>query len=395
MTSDEAARREGEGDSGVSRPMSEAAAGDTAGAWLWPLLRCPHCMSALHLASIDSEPISRRSHGRARRPPATFDVHVRPQSPSFAMRPQSQAQAPLFRCSGCARLYPSRQVGLGVAAIPRLKRDDPLATLAHDVVVGYSDPDSLPVSRRHYVQRATRRELFLGRLLSHSPDPYAILAKRPVPEAHEPAPGESAAFERFLRLLPADGTALDLACGRGAWTWRLAWRGVRVAGLDSSAAGLALAATAGGAAFMEADMTEGAVAFMEADMMEMPLAAASMDGVWCSEAFEYVRPDRRSVFFRQVHRVLRPGGVLYLSAATKPLGALLRGYLLWRVAFGRPVVFGEYIDRLPPSLGGGWRYQAMTTARALNALCHAHGLRVLSLRREGSSWLLLARKKEG
>lgn len=127
-------------------------------------------------------------------------------------------------------------------------------------------------------------------------------------------------------------------------------------------------------------------------MMEMPFAAASMAGVWCSEAFEYVRPDRRAVFFRQVHRVLRPGGVLFLSAETKPLGAVARQYLLWRLLFGKPVLFGEYIYRLSHKYRSAWHYHAMTDARTLHALCAAHGFRVLSLRREGALWLLLARK---
>lgn len=351
-------------------------ANDEEGAWLWPLLRCPRCMSALHPLSAAAE---YTPHGNAsvRLQPASSRVSV------SGCRRQSQTLA-VLRCTGCDHEYPVCGVGAGQTPIPRLKRDDTLATLAHDVVVGSQDPDSMPADRRRYVRRATRRELFLGRLLSRIPDPYAILAKRPVPEAHEPMPGESAAFDRFVRVLPAGGTVLDLACGRGAWTWRLATRGLRVIGLDSSAPSLTVAA--------RAVQPDSAVAFVEADMMEMPFAAASLDGVWCSDAFAYVRADRRAIFFRQVHRVLRPDGALYLGAETKPLGKVLRRYLLWRIAFGKPVVFGEYIYRLPPALGGGWEYHAMTSARTLGALCRAHGFRVLSLRHEGARWLLLARK---
>jgi SAM-dependent methyltransferase len=128
-------------------------------------------------------------------------------------------------------------------------------------------------------------------------------------------------------------------------------------------------------------------------MMEMPLAADAVDGVWCREAFAHVRPDRRTVFFRQVHRVLRPGGALYLGAETRPLGEIARQYLLWRAVYKEPVVFWEHIDRLPPDRGGGRRYQAMTDGRTLRGLCRDHGFRVLSLRRTGTLRLLLARKK--
>ena len=132
--------------------------------------------------------------------------------------------------------------------------------------------------------------------------------------------------------------------------------------------------------------------FVQADMMEMPFATESMEGIWCSDAFAYVRPDRRTVFFRQAHRVLRPGGVLFVSAATMPTAQMACRFLLWRLILRRPVVFGESISRLPRAQGGGWRYHAMTTARALRALCRDHGFQVRSLRCEGGLWLLLARK---
>lgn len=298
-------------------------------------------------------------------------------------------------CAGCARTYPLRLVGAGLAAIPRLKRDDALATLAHDVVVGYSDPDSLPVDRRRYVQRATRRELFLDSLLNRVSGSNAMLlepslAGTNVPLAGETARAQAGAFDRFTSLLPPGGTVLDLDAGRGVWTQSLAERGLRVVGTVATMPGMAVAAEMARRPVARA----GGVAFVEATPMEMPLAAASMDGVWCGTVFAAVRPDRRGVFLRQVHRVLRPGGVLYLSAETRPLGTLLRRYLLWHAIYGKPVVFGEYIDRLPPSLGGGWHYQAMTKARTLRALGRAHGFRVLSLWRDGATWLLLARKRE-
>lgn len=345
--------------------------------WLLPLLRCPWCMSALHPIANPTDPASSESQA-----PASAG-QGQPVSPVVRL----EAQVATLRCAGCARLYPVRALGDAETPVPRLKRDDRLATLAHDIVVGRIDPDSLPLARRRFVWRANRRERFLNELLGRVSDPYDLLAERAQPRRGEPTPAAATAFDRFTLRLAPGGTVLDLACGQGAWVLRLAGRGLRVIGADGSAASLAVAT--GEAARQGTAL----VGFAEIELMELPFAAASLDGVWCSEAFAYVRPDRRAVFFRQVHRVLRSGGLLYLSAETKPPARLLRRYLLWRAVLGEPVVFGEYIYQMPRTLGGGWHYQAMSTARALSALCHDHGLRVLSLRRDGALWLLLAEKK--
>jgi ubiquinone/menaquinone biosynthesis C-methylase UbiE len=49
-----------------------------------------------------------------------------------------------------------------------------------------------------------------------------------------------------------------------------------------------------------------------ADLHRIPIASNSMDAVLCTQVLEHVAdPD---VMVKELHRVLRPGGVLYLTA---------------------------------------------------------------------------------
>ncbi len=395
--------------------MSTAAIGK--GAWALEVLRCPFCMSELAIDTRHADGVTRDADGVTR----DADGVTRDQDGRMEQR-QEQGDW-VLRCSGCERVYPFHHVPLGhaegdtqrSALVPRLRRGDDLATLEQDIVVNRVDPDSTRLDRRQHVAQAERRERFLRAMMGSIPEPYAILTTRKRSSGRDGqavSPHEAATVDRFLNALPgnvrasgknggttagnADGTGrttvLDLACGEGDWTARLVKRGysrgLRAIGLDGRLPSLRHAVAS-------VITTDQDTLFVDGDLMEMPLASASLDGVWCHEAFEYVRPDRRTVFFRQVNRVLRPGGVLFLSAETAGMRAITRQYVLWRYVYRKPVIFWEYIYPPPRAHGGGWHYHAMTAAHTLRDLCRAHGFAVLSLQRAGSLWLLLARKQEG
>lgn len=193
-------------------------------------------------------------------------------------------------------------------------------------------------------------------------------------------------LDRFMRALPPRATLLDTGIADQEWRAQVAGAGRRVVRIEADVPEQTIDMEMGG--------SDEPVLVVGADVMEMPFAAAAIDGVWCG-LFGTVRPDRRTVFFRQVNRVLRPGGLLYLDAPATSARDALPHYLLWRYLRRQPVVRDERIAPPPRGRTGGWRYHATTTAQDLHALCREHGFKVLALRRATSGIRLLARKERG
>lgn len=103
------------------------------------------------------------------------------------------------------------------------------------------------------------------------------------------------------------GTAVDVACGTGRHTVRLAELGHRVTGVDASAPMLA-----------KARAKLPGVTFLEADLHRLPMADASVDTVVCALALNHV--DELGPAFAEFARVLRPGGHLVVSDHRNLLG---------------------------------------------------------------------------
>ena len=112
---------------------------------------------------------------------------------------------------------------------------------------------------------------------------------------------EAAFIERALAL-PAAGDILDLCCGFGRHSVRLAQRGHRVTGVDLSAYNLTLAAENAAELGVE-------VNWREADMRDTGLPGASQDAVInIFSAFGYFDDEGNQRVLDEVARVLRPGG---------------------------------------------------------------------------------------
>lgn len=161
----------------------------------------------------------------------------------------------------------------------------------------------------------------------------------------------------------ANTSVLDLGCGRGGVV-ELFWREVRLAaGLDPDVPSLAEHRAPG-------------MPVIRGRGEHLPFAAASFDLIVCLWVLEHL--DRPEVVFKEVRRVLKPGG--HFVFLTPNLGNPL--LLMNRVAKTLP----QMQRRIVPRLYGRRevdtfpvRYRA-NTARAIRAQAAQSGLEVVALR---------------
>jgi SAM-dependent methyltransferase len=164
-------------------------------------------------------------------------------------------------------------------------------------------------------------------------------------------------MDAFTARLPARALVADLGCGPGHDGARIVQAGHRVVGVDRSAAMLAIAA----------GPLAGQVA--RGDLRGLPLASASLDGIWCCASLLHVPQDQTPMVLAELRRVLRPGGHLALMTALGQGTAL------------EPVPFAPDVRR--------WYFYRQ--AGELTAQLAAAGLDVLSESAESNTrhWLKL------
>jgi ubiquinone/menaquinone biosynthesis C-methylase UbiE len=110
-------------------------------------------------------------------------------------------------------------------------------------------------------------------------------------------------MDALTARLPAGALVADLGCGPGHDGLRLARAGHRVLGVDRSA----------GMAAIAAQSLAGRVA--RGDLRQLPLASASLDGIWCCASLLHVPQDQTPAVLAEMRRVLRPTGHLALITA--------------------------------------------------------------------------------
>jgi len=124
--------------------------------------------------------------------------------------------------------------------------------------------------------------------------------------------------------LPGRSLVADLACGTGDFCRELERRGYRAVGFDFSHGMLMQARTD--------------AALVEADILQLPLVDAGVDGVTCGFALRNVVS--LGGFFRELGRVVRPGGRIALLDASEPDNRLVRAG------------HGVYFRHVVPLIGG-------------------------------------------
>lgn len=107
----------------------------------------------------------------------------------------------------------------------------------------------------------------------------------------------------FLASLPAGGRLADVGCGPALDGGRFDGAGFDVAGVDLSAGMLAHAAR----------RLPGRV--VQADLRALPIAARTLDGIWCAASLLHVPDEHTGVVLGEFERVLRRDGCLAMVAA--------------------------------------------------------------------------------
>jgi len=139
------------------------------------------------------------------------------------------------------------------------------------------------------------------------------------------------------RVLPGSGKRiLESGCGTGRWMAFFERLGHRAFGVDDSAGPLRVARA-----------HDGDLRLVRGDAIDCPFAAASFDAVFSSYVAEHFA-DGPQRLLREIHRMLKPGGLLIVTVpynnAFRRLFThrLLQAYYAlarWR---GRPLTFTEY-----------------------------------------------------
>jgi len=185
----------------------------------------------------------------------------------------------------------------------------------------------------------------------------------------------------FMHLLGYDKLVLDLAGGYGRATPHLLENKNVVVLADLSSHSLQLA---------RKTLEPKNVHLIRVDMLHLPFTNHAFNGVWFTQAFEYVPPDERESFLRALRAILEKEGVVFMNVAKVPNEcsrlSYLKNYLYWKLIKRQPVVWGDYIYKLDFPGFKGWHYHSVVFTRRIEKTLRRIGFKILRFkeyRRDG------------
>lgn len=150
-------------------------------------------------------------------------------------------------------------------------------------------------------------------------------------ENEYPAETQRQWIQRLLELLPPDGVLLDAPCGTGRYFAMIESSGIRVVGIDGSAAMLSQARARGIAEVLE-----------HSTLQDLSYEHA-FDGIMTVDAMENVPPEDWPVVLANLHRAIRPGGFLYTTVEERDRSEVEHSFEAL-AATGAPAVLGEVVE---------------------------------------------------
>jgi len=109
------------------------------------------------------------------------------------------------------------------------------------------------------------------------------------------------AWDAFCARLPQGAMVADLGCGAGRDTGQFTGRGYWTVGIDYSFGMLRQA------------VQRAPAPYAQGDFRHLPFAKASLDAAWVNASLLHIPRAQAPGVLAEVWRVLKPGGVLYLS----------------------------------------------------------------------------------
>ena len=212
--------------------------------------------------------------------------------------------------------------------------------------------------------KRSRRKRFLARMFRESLKPYEC-------PAEEWSEDEREFLPVFMRLVRRNSLILDLAGGYGRVTPYLMKNENHVVLADLSIHSLRLAKR----------KLRRTVDFVRADILHLPFAENIFDGVWFTQAFEYVPPDFRETFLRDLNRIMKKSSVTFINVAKVPnecsLFSYLSNYLYWKLVKRQPTILGDYIYKLNLKHYKGWHYHSVVFTRRIEKAFQKAGFKIL------------------
>ena len=146
----------------------------------------------------------------------------------------------------------------------------------------------------------------------------------------------SKAYDQLATLIKDKWTVIDIGCGTGAMAIRAAQQGAHVVGIDINPQMLEIASKN-----VQSTGLSDSVVLREQGIAELSNeSSAQFDAAICSLVFSELSDNERIYTMNQLHRIIKPGGMLIIIDETRPAG-LLKVILYWLIRI--PMMVLTYI----------------------------------------------------
>jgi ubiquinone/menaquinone biosynthesis C-methylase UbiE len=157
-------------------------------------------------------------------------------------------------------------------------------------------------------------------------------AEAPTYDQHEyPSDTQRDWVNRLLRRLPSNSLVLDAPCGTGKYFPLVAAAAHRVVGIDQSSG------------MLEQARARGIAVSLENVSLQQLVFREMFDAVLTIDAMENVAPEEWPLVLANLHRALRPGGLLYVTVEETEQSYIDSAFAALSQE-GLPAVHGEVIE---------------------------------------------------